>query len=63
MNDKFTFTGSQLKDELAFDYTQFATADETFEDWLGRSLSAYLAIEDNKLYETDASLSYWEEEK
>lgn len=63
MANEFIFKGKVLKSELLFDYSLYRNDGESLKDWLGTDYKAYLAIDDNKEYRTDAQLTKWEEIK
>ena len=63
MTNEYIFPGKVLKSELLYEYSIHRNDGESLQDWLGTDYNAYLAIDDDKKYLTDAKLSKWEEIK
>lgn len=61
MTNEYIFAGKVLKSELLYEYTIHRNDGESLQEWLGTDYKAYLAIDDDKKYLTDAQLSKWEE--
>lgn len=63
MTNEYIFTGKVLKRELRYEHGLYKNDGESLQDWLGTDYKAYLEIDDDKKYLTDAQLSKWEEIK